>query len=200
MNKQEFFSELRKRLAGIPQSDREERVAFYGEMIDDRMEEGLTEEEAVSALGTLEELVAQIGSEIPLTKLVKEKVKPNRALRAWEIVLLVLGSPIWLSLLCVLATVIIVGYVVIWSVIISLWVVEISVGACFAAGVFAAVIFTAKGNAASGVAILGVGLLCAGLAIFGFFGCKAFSKSIFAWTKKLVLWIKACFMKGGKTK
>ena len=49
MNKQEFLSQLRKGLAGLPQNDIEERLAFYGEMIDDRIEEGLSEEEAVSA-------------------------------------------------------------------------------------------------------------------------------------------------------
>ena len=49
MNKQEFLSLLRRELSGLPQGDIEERVGFYAEMIDDRMEEGLTEEEAVEA-------------------------------------------------------------------------------------------------------------------------------------------------------
>ena len=56
MNKQEFLDRLRKGLSGLPQAEREERLLFYSEMIDDRMEEGLTEEEAVAALGSLEEI------------------------------------------------------------------------------------------------------------------------------------------------
>ena len=48
MNKQEFLDELRKGLCGLPSEDIEERINFYSEMIDDRMEEGLTEEESVA--------------------------------------------------------------------------------------------------------------------------------------------------------
>ena len=77
MNKQEFLAELRKRLSGLPQADIEERIVFYSEMIDDRTEEGSTEEEAVSAIGFVDDVVSQIFSETPLTKLVKEKVKPE---------------------------------------------------------------------------------------------------------------------------
>ena len=53
MNKQEFLSGLRKGLCGLPQDDIEERLSFYGEMIDGRIEEGLSEEEAVSEIGAL---------------------------------------------------------------------------------------------------------------------------------------------------
>lgn len=77
MGKQEFLAGLRDRLTGISQEDIEERISFYGEMIDDRVEEGLTEEQAIAEIGTLEGITKQIMSEIPLTQLVKEKVKPN---------------------------------------------------------------------------------------------------------------------------
>ena len=57
MNKQEFLAGLQKGLSGLPQEDVEERLTFYGEMLDDRMEEGLSEEEAVAAAGSVEEIV-----------------------------------------------------------------------------------------------------------------------------------------------
>ena len=44
MNKQEFLAELRKGLSGLPQDDIEERLIFYDEMLEDRIEEGLSEE------------------------------------------------------------------------------------------------------------------------------------------------------------
>ena len=50
MNKQEFLAQLRKQLSGLPLKDAEDRITFYSEMIDDRMEEGLSEPEAVSAI------------------------------------------------------------------------------------------------------------------------------------------------------
>ena len=95
MNKQEFLGALKKRLSGLPKDEIEERLAFYGEMIDDRTEDGRTEEEAVAEIGGADEIAAQIIADIPLTRLVKERIKPKRRLKTWEIVLIVLCSPIW---------------------------------------------------------------------------------------------------------
>ncbi len=199
MNKQEFLSGLKAKLIGLPQDDIDERIGFYSEMIEDRVEDGLSEEQAITQLDTLENIVAQIMSEISLTKLVREKVKPSRKLSVWEIVLLVLGSPIWLSILIAMCAIVISIYAVVWSVIISLWAVEFSLAACSVGGVFASVVFMAKGNIVSGVAMLGAGILCAGLAIFCFYGCKYATKAILKLSKKIFIWIKSCFMRKGAT-
>ena len=126
MNKQEFLTRLREGLAGLPQEEISERVTFYHEMIEDRVEDGLAEEEAVAEIGPVEDVIRQIVAETPLPKLVKEKMKPNRRLRAWEIILLILGSPLWLTLLIVGFAVIFSVYVVIWAVVASLWAVVLS--------------------------------------------------------------------------
>ena len=60
MHKQEFLEQLGQALSGLPEQDRKERLAFYGEMIDDRLEEGIPEEEAVSGIGTPGEIAAQV--------------------------------------------------------------------------------------------------------------------------------------------
>ena len=125
---EKFLDELRNRLSGLPQEDIEERIAFYEEMIDDRMEDGVSEEEAVSRIGSVENIARQIMSEIPLTKLVQEKVKPKRNLRAWEIVLLVLGSPLWISLLISVLAIIFSVYVTIWSVVLVVYAFESQLG------------------------------------------------------------------------
>ena len=88
MRKQEFIDRLRENLSGLPTAETEERLDFYEEMIEDRMEEGISEEEAVAAIGSPDKIAAQIIEEIPLKKIVKEKIKPKRKLKAWEIVLL----------------------------------------------------------------------------------------------------------------
>ncbi len=85
MTKIQFLLTLNKSLSGLPQDEIEERLTFYSEMIDDRMEEGLSEDEAIAAIGSVEEIVTQSVEEIPLTKIVKNKVKPKRKMRAWEI-------------------------------------------------------------------------------------------------------------------
>ena len=51
MTKWEFIAALGARLSGLPKNDIDERLNFYGEMIDDRIEEGLGEADAVSEVG-----------------------------------------------------------------------------------------------------------------------------------------------------
>ena len=106
MGKQEFLDTLRERLSGLPEQELEDRLSFYGEMLDDRIEEGIEEEAAVAELGSIEEIATQIISDIPLSKLAKEKIKPKKRLGALEITLIILGSPIWLSLAIALLSVI----------------------------------------------------------------------------------------------
>ena len=47
---------LRRRLSALPVAEREERIGFYGEMIDDQIEKGLSEEEAVDGIGKVHPL------------------------------------------------------------------------------------------------------------------------------------------------
>ena len=195
MGKQEFLVQLRKGLSGLPQEDIEERLTFYGEMIDDRMEEGITEEEAVSAVGTVDEIVTQVVAETPLVKIAKERIKSKRRWSAGEIVLLALGSPIWLSLAIAAFAVILSLYISLWAVIISLWSVFVSLAACSIGGVLTCVVFAVGGNGASGVAMLAVGIVCTGLAIFMFYGCKAATKGTLILTKKTAIWTKNRFIK-----
>lgn len=194
MNKQEFLDCLRKGLSGLPQEDIEERLTFYSEMIDDRIEEGLSELEAVSAIGTVDAIITQILADTPLTKLVKEKAKPKRTLKAWEIVLLVLGSPIWLSLLIAAFIIILAVYIVVWSVVITLWSIEAAFAACSLGGIVSAAIFAFQGNGLTGLAMLSAGIICAGFSIFMFYGCKVATKGILLLTKKMALGIKTLFV------
>lgn len=195
MTKKEFLDELKKGLFGIPEEDITRSIEFYSEMIDDRIEDGKTEEEAVADIGTVKDAVSQILAEIPITKLIKEKVKKKRKIGALEIVLLVLGSPIWLSLLIVAFAVVLSVYVVIWSVIVSLWAVFASLAGVAVGGIFSGVIFVCNSNLLAGIAMLGASLVLAGLSIVSFFGCKAATKGILILTKKMALGIKNCFVK-----
>ena len=195
MNKQEFLGALKKRLSGLPKDEIEERLSFYGEMIDDRTEDGRTEEEAVAEIGGADEIAAQIIADIPLTRLVKERIKPKRRLKTWEIVLIVLGSPIWLSLAIAAAAVFFSMYIVLCSLIVALWSVFVSLIAGAIAAVPACIVTFAHGNAASGLTVLSGGLILAGLCIFTGYGCKAATANIFVLTKKFALSAKKCFIK-----
>lgn len=194
MNKQEFLDGLRKGLSGLPQDDIEERLSFYGEMIDDRTEEGLSEEEAVAEVGSVDEIVRQTVADTPLSKVVKERIRHKRRLKAWEIVLLILGSPIWLSMGLAVTATILSLYAALWAVVAALWAVFGALTVCAVAGVPGCIILAVRGSGAAGFAVLSAGIICAGLSIFAFFGCREATKGIIVLTKKLTILIKNCFI------
>lgn len=195
MNREEFLSNLRKGLSCLPKSDIDERVSFYSEMIDDRIEEGVAEEDAVAQIGSVDTVIEQIIADTPLSKLVKEKVMPKRILKTGEIVLLILGSPIWVSLLVALFSVILSFYIALWSVIISLWAVEAAlIGSAFG-GLLAGLVFAFVGYNFTSIAIIAAAIVCISLFIFMFFGCKAATKGLLALTKKIIISVKNCFIR-----
>lgn len=195
MTKLKFLLSLHDKLSELPQDEVEERLSFYSEIIEDRMEEGLSEEEAVSAVGSVDEIASQIVADIPLTKIVKEKIKPAKKLKAWEIILLVLGSPIWLSLVVSAVAVIFSLYISLWSVIVSLWAVFGSLIGCAIGFIIAGIGIFITGNDLTGIAMLGSGLVCTGLSVFMFYGCKAITNGTLLLTKKIALGIKKSFIK-----
>jgi uncharacterized membrane protein len=99
MNRAEFLYALREKLSGLPLDEIEERLSFYEEAIDDRMEDGYSEEDAVAGIGTPEEIAEQVISEIPLSRLVREKVGVKKQRRTWQTVLLAVGAVVWVPLL-----------------------------------------------------------------------------------------------------
>ena len=199
MRKQEFMDQLQKKLSDLPEGEVAERLGFYSEMIDDRMEEGLSEEEAVAAIGSADEIAAQIIEDAPFARIVKEKLKPKRRLNAWETVLLVLGFPIWFSLLAVVPFAVIVSlFASLWAVIVSLWAVFASLVGSAVGGCVGGIGFVCTSHVPTGIALVGAGFVCAGLSVFCFFGCKAATRGAVLLTGKTVLGIKHLFI--GKEK
>ena len=60
MNKQEFLTELEKGLAKLSPEEIQEHLYFYSEMIDDRMEDNIPEEEAILLIGDVNDIINQI--------------------------------------------------------------------------------------------------------------------------------------------
>ena len=198
MNKQEFLSALQKALKGLPKAEVEERLNFYGEMIDDRMEEGLSEEAAVAEIGSAEEIAQQILSEIPLGKLVKEKIKGKKR-DTWKTVLIIAGSPVWLSLLIAAFAVVLSLFVSLWAVVICLWSVPVSLMGCAVGLAFGGIVLIATGNLWEGLAALSAAMVCAGLGMFLWYGCVKMTKGAAVLTTKSVLGLKKCFVKKEET-
>lgn len=199
MNKQEFLRALEAELCGLPEEELAERLAFYAEMIDDRMEEGYSEEQAVAQIGSAEEVAEQILEQTPLARLIARRIKPQRRMRVWEVLLLVLGAPLWLPLLFAAVAVVLAVYVSVWSVAVSLWACFAALVACVPGGIVSGIVFIALGNVFAGLSIFAAALVCAGLSIFFFFGCKAVTRGTFCLGKGMLLWTKKQFVKKEKS-
>ncbi len=198
MNKQEFLSELGKKLSGLSRSDVEEGLNFYSEMIDDRMEEGMSEEAAVAAIGPLDEIAAPFLERVSAAPEKEEKPRRKKTWRAWEMTLLAVGSPVWVSLVIAAVAVLFSLWVSAWAVVISLWA---SFGALVTGAVggllggIGSLIF---GHGAQGIALIAAGLVAAGLAIFSFYAWKAATKGMIALTRRLAMNIKRCLTREGR--
>lgn len=200
MTKIEFIEALKKGLQGLPKADIDRSVEFYCEMIDDRMEDGLSEEEAVRAVGTVEEAVNNILAEIPLPKIVKEKVRPKRSLSALEIVLIILGFPLWFPLLAAFFSVILAVVVALWSVIVSLYAVDLALLLAGVGCIFGSVITFIFGSMPLGLVILAAGLILGGLAVLFFLLFNVITKGFLWLHKQFFLGLKRCIIGKGSAK
>lgn len=195
MNKKDFLDKLREGLRGLPKKDIDERISFYSEMIDDRMEEGAAETEAVAMMGNIDDIISQILSEYPLHKLVKENFKKKIELKGWHILLIIIGAPLWIPILCSAFSVILSVFMSVWAVIISLWATFGACAVCAVAGIAVMTICFIHANTPMALAFLGAALGCAGMAILLFFVSRLVTKLTVFLTKKLVLWIKSLIIR-----
>lgn len=195
MKRVEFLKELKARLWALPEADIQCSLDYYSEMIDDRMEDGLTEDEAVAAIGNLEEIVQQILGETPrppvVVKPVKKAKPPKDNTKLWLILLLILGSPVWIPLAASAAATVLSVYVSLWTVVIVLYVVAVAlvaaaigciIGCFFMIGKFGAILVA-----------VGAALVCAGLGILLFMLGNLAVKGMVALTKLAWRGVQNCF-------
>lgn len=194
MTQQEFDTKLSDCLAGLPPQDVDKTREYYREMIADCMEDGMTEEQAVASMGSMDEIVARILEDIPLPRLIKQKIKPRRTVRRWETALLIIGSPLWLTLLTVAAAVVLVCYLSLWTVVVTFYAVMAALGAGALGGIAAGILFCCRRHLAAGLALIGAGVLCAGLTVLTLLFDLLLTRWMAVLSKKLWLGIKRCFI------
>ncbi len=105
--------------------------------------------------------------------------KPKKKLKVWGIVLLALGSPLWVSLLLTF-------FAVVLAIYISLWAVFLSFVACGFGGLILGLVFGLGNNWYIGFAMIAAALILIGFSILFFFGCKTATKGFILLTKKMV--------------
>ena len=174
MKRSEFIAELKARISGLAEDEVSERIDFYGEMIDDRIDAGLSEDEAVADIGDVDKIAAQIlsgkdATDTALRVLDKSEKKKHSTK---EIILIVSGSPLWLPLMIVAFAVVFSIYVAFLSIVIAFWAIPVSFAAGAVAGLILGPAFLFAGYAATGAVVFGSALILAALSIPTFFGCK----------------------------
>ena len=193
MNKTEFSDALRRALGKLPSYEVEQSIAFYLEMIDDRMEDGMSEADVVAALGPVGAIAAQIIAETPVIP--KAIAKANTGSRTLNVVLLVVFSPIWVPVALALVMAALMVYLSIWMVVVALWATVATLLLCGPIGIVGLVWCLATGYPLMAAWLLGCGLAAAGTGLFALFGVLAASKGLVQLTHSFARWIKGLFVK-----
>lgn len=121
MNKKDYLDSLEKALDCLSREKRSEILSFYQEAIDDRIEEGMSEEEAVCAMGSVESAAENILGELPVVPRAVAKTKRKSPVLLW--VLAIAGSPLWIPLTFAFLLAVASVYLCIWLVAACIWLV-----------------------------------------------------------------------------
>lgn len=194
MRMNEYLSALAAELSQLPEAERKKQISYYEELFADMKEEGLGEEEIAEKLGSPEKAAEEILAEVPLSMLIKSRVKPKKGWTVLNVILLILGAPVWLPIALALVAVILAIYIVIWSVVVVLF---CAVLAIFAAGIFGLfmAVFNLIPASFSVLLILGVSLICLGLIVPALWVAIAATKGICKLTGRIARWIRSLFIR-----
>lgn len=161
MNRVSFIKDLAAELSyKTKPSEIHQLISYYDEMIEDLIEEGFTEEEAVARLGKPKDLVKALHAEEEIV------VEIPRRFHPFLYVILILGFPLWGSLLLA-------GILLMLSVLMVLWCAPFTTGLLGITGVLGGIasvvlspLLTADGlfllftQLGTGLFLFGFGLLC----------------------------------------
>ena len=184
MTKADFLQLLERALSQLSDEERRANLEYYSELLDDMMEEGMSETEATAKLGSPNQIARHILQEMPLSKLVSTRMKPKSGWTPLAIVLAVVGSPVWVPLLLMCAAGVFALFVSIWA----LGAAAIAVVAGLAVAVVAAPVIAIRAAAVTlplGLLLLGCGLVLLGLCVLG--GLMAVELCRLLW--QLTVWL-----------
>ncbi len=195
MTKKEFLNKLKNNISFLPKQDIEDRLSFYSEMIDDKIEDGKSEEQAVLEIGDVEQISYQIIKDTPFIKIAKGKITSKRSLTDFEAVLLICTAPIWVSLLIVAFSVVISLYAALWAVIISLYACVFALAISGVGAVVYSVLLFITNSAVTGLSVLGAGLALCGVSILLYYFSALVSKGAIYLIKALSVLVKKAFIR-----
>lgn len=195
MTKQEFLAALEQRLQAIPDDERKRTIAYYDESIDDRMEDGMTEEEAVDSLESIDTIVQRIMKDTPLKTIVKTKVERKKKLETWQILLIIFTCPFWFPIGIGGVSVMFGLCMAVIGVSIGLFATVLGLCGGGVAAVVGGILTCVSRGPAYGLMMMGAGFCCVGAGIFILLGSIALVKGVVFLIKKFIQWLKKCLSK-----
>lgn len=197
MNKQDFLSELSAKLASLPKHEIDKSISYYEEIINDRIEDNMAEEDAVAALGDIESIANNIMYDMSIPALMKAKVSESKNKASNKVVwliLVILGFPLWFPLLITFASVFITVYISVWVIIVSLCAVVISLGAACIAGIASGFVMLFMKSVASGLSALGLAIICGAITIFMIKPVYLITLALIKFTASIIRKVKSLFI------
>ena len=78
MKREVFIESLKIALSDLPEEEIQSSLAYFNEMIDDRIDEGMTEEEAIADMGRVDEIAAKLlWKTRPWSNVLRKSLFPN---------------------------------------------------------------------------------------------------------------------------
>ena len=172
MKKEAFLQALERRLEGMSADEKARALEFCAESIDDRVEDGMAEEDAVAALGGVETVARGLLADRPLGAVVRERVRHESS--AGRVVLLICASPLLLTFFAVGLSV----YAALWAVMVSVYAAVASLLIAGAACALGGVALMFMQGIAPGLCTSGAGLVAFALGLWLIAPAKAAAKGL----------------------
>ncbi len=185
----EFFTQLGQGLYRLPQEDKQRFLAYYVEILEDYLENGSTEQEALEKMGSPQDIAREIQEELRASQDPEPvPAPPARHSRFSPMRIVILASlPFWGTLLLCAAT-------FLMCLILVIWCLPLVTAAFTLAGTLTGIVsligapMLLSGSAPVGVIQLGMGLALLGLALLmgvaavqSTWGCARLTKRLVNW-------------------
>lgn len=189
MKKNEFMDALKKKIKNESYEYVCQVVEYYDEIISDLIEDGVSEEDAIASLGSIDDILINMHGEDIIE--MKPHSKKSTAVIGG---LLILGFPLWGSLLAAGLLLLLSVYIIIWCIPIVTVCLAFAGVISFIVGIFGAFPLFID-SVALGLTQLGLSALFGSIGIIGIILTHAVSKRIYNYSKLLTGYIKEMFVK-----
>ena len=123
MTRNEWIAELRGLLErrGVPASEVADALEYYAEAIDDRVEQGFSEQQALKEIGSPAQACDAVAETVPVAKRAVAAATATRERKALVGVLLLVGAVFWVPLAFGLLGAAAGVYATIWAAVLVVW-------------------------------------------------------------------------------